>query len=97
MHHSFIVPEGSYKAKTASPLFFILKKTDLQAGSAIIYSTGGVVLFASNKAPQVCIFPGKIITIPYQSSLMSCRLEKLLFVSCKMKRVVILCFTVVNY
>ena len=56
MHRSFIVPEGSYKAKTASLLFFILKKTDLQAGSAIIYSTGGVVLLPVIKHHKFVFF-----------------------------------------
>ena len=47
MHHSFIVPEGAYKAKTASVVFLIVKKAYLPTGLVIICSVGGAVLFAS--------------------------------------------------
>ena len=60
MRCCFIVPEGAYKAKTASVVFLILKKTDLPAGSVVICSIGGAVLFASTKTPQVCVFPGDL-------------------------------------
>ena len=73
MLRSFIVPGGRYKAKTTSVVFFFffLKKTYLPAGSVIICTIGGAVLFASTKIPQVCVFPGKIMTLSSQISLMS--------------------------
>ena len=77
MHRSFIVPEGACKAKTTSVVFLILKKTFLPAGSVSICSIGGAVILVSTKAPQTCVFPGKIKTSPSQGSLMSCRWEKL--------------------
>ena len=86
MRRSFIVPEGAYKAKTASVVFLILKKTYLPAGSVIICYIGGAVLFAITKTPQVCVFPGEIMTSPSQSSLMSCGWDKFTCVFCKMKK-----------
>ena len=98
MRRSFIVPEGAkaktkakakakaYKAKKASVVFLILKKTYLPAGSVIICYIGGAVLFAITKTPEVCVFPGEIMTFPSQSSLMSCGWEKFTCVFCKMKK-----------
>ena len=86
MRRSFIVPEEAYKVKTASAVFLILKKTYLPAVSVIICSIGGAVLFASTETPQVCVFPGEIMTSPSQSSLMSCRWEKFTCASCKMEK-----------
>ena len=75
MCRSFIVPEGANKAKKTSAVFLILKKQYLPAGSIIICSIAGSTLFASTKTPQVCVFPGEIMTSSSQSSLMSCRWE----------------------
>ena len=86
MRRSFIVPEGAYKAKTTSAVFFILKKAYLPTGSFIICFLGGFVHFASTKTSQVCVFPGDIMTSPSQSSLMSCRWENLICVSCKTEK-----------
>ena len=86
MRRSFIVPEGAYKAKTTSAVFLILKKTYLPTGSVIICFIGGFVHFASTKTPQVFVFPGDIMTSPFQSSVMSCRWENLICVSCKMEK-----------
>ena len=86
MCRSFIVPEETYKAKTASVVCLILKKTYLPAGSVIICSIGGVVFFASTTTEQVCAFPGEIMTSPSQSSLMLCRWEKFACVSGKMEK-----------
>ena len=61
MHHSFIVPEGAYKAKTASVVFLIVKKAYLPTGLVIICSVGGAVLFASTKTPQDCVCPAEIL------------------------------------
>ena len=44
MRCSFTVLEGTYKAKIASVVFLILKKTYLPAGSVIICSAPGAVL-----------------------------------------------------
>ena len=38
MRRFFIVPEGGYKAKKASVVFFVLKEIYLPAGSVIICS-----------------------------------------------------------
>ena len=65
MHHSFIVPDGAYKAKTASVVFLIVKKAYPPAGSVIICSVRGAVLFASTKTPQDCVCPGEIMTSPF--------------------------------
>ena len=88
-HRFFIAPfivlaKGAYKGKAASVVFLILKKTYLPAGLVIICSIGGAVLFASNKTPQVCFFPGEIMTSLSQSFRMSCRWEKFISVFCKM-------------
>ena len=88
MRGSFIVPEGACKAKAASVVCLILKKTYLPAGSVIICSIGGAVLFASTKTAQVCVFPGEIITSLSQSSLMSCRWVKFTCASGKMENFV---------
>ena len=85
---SFIVSEEAYKAETASAVFLILKKTYRPAGSDVICSKGGPVLFASSKTPQICVFPGNIMTSESQSSLMLCRCEKFTCVSCKMENFV---------
>ena len=84
-HRSFIAPfivlaKGAYKAKAASVVFLVLKKTYLPAGLVIICSIGGAVLFANTKTPQVCFFPGEIMTSLSQSSLLSCRWEKFISV-----------------
>ena len=86
MRRSFIVPEGAYKANKSSALFLNLKKTYLPPGSVITCSIAGAVLFASTKTPQVCVFPGEIMTSPSQSSLMLCRWEKVTCVFCKMEK-----------
>ena len=86
MRRSFIDPEGACKARTASAVFLILKKTYLPAGPLIICSTGRTVLFARTKTPQVCVFPGKITTSPFQSSIMLYRWEKFTCVSGKMEK-----------
>ena len=86
MRRSFIVPEGAYKAKTASAVFLILNKTQLPAGSVIIFSLRGAPLFAGNKTLQVCALPGENITSSSQSSLIACRWEKFTCVSCKMEK-----------
>ena len=52
----FIALEGPYKAKTASVVFLILNKKYCPAGSVMIHSIGGAVIFASTKKPQVCAF-----------------------------------------
>ena len=82
MRRSFAVPGeggGGYEAKTA---------TYLPAGSVMICSIGGAVLFVNTKTPKVCVFPGEIMTSPFQSSLMLCRWEKFAYVSCKMEKFV---------
>ena len=76
MRCSFIVSEGAYIAMAGSVVFLILKKTYLPAGLVSICSIGGAVFFANTKTPQVCVFPGEIITSPSQSSLSSCRWDK---------------------
>ena len=86
MRRSFIVPQGAYKARTASVVFLILKKTYLPAGSVIICSIRVAVLFPRTKTPQVCVFPCEIMTSPSRSSLMSCRCEKFICVSYKMEK-----------
>ena len=43
MRRFFIVPEGGYKAKKASVVFFVLKEIYLPAGSVIICSIRGAV------------------------------------------------------
>ena len=83
MRCSFIVLQGE-KAKTASVVFLILKKTYFPAVSVIICSIGGAVLFAST--PQVCVFSGEIIISLSQSSLMLCRWGKFICVFCKMEK-----------
>ena len=79
---------GSYKAKTAPNLFLISKKIYFQGRSVIICSLGRIVLFASPKVTTMCVFPGKIMTVPSQSSLKSCRWEVFTCVSCKMENYV---------
>ena len=83
MCHSFILPERVYKAKTASFVFLILKKGYLLAGSVIISSIGGAVLFANTKTEQGCAFPDEILTPSFKSSLMLCEWEKFTCVSAK--------------
>ena len=83
LRRSFVVPEGEYKAKTASAVFLNLEKTYLPAGSVIICSIGGAVLFDSTNTPQVYVFPGENMTSLFQSYLMSCRSEKFTCLSCK--------------
>ena len=85
MRRFFIVPDGAYKAKIVAVVFLVLKKTYLPAGSVIICSIGGAVLFASTKTQLMCVFPGKIMTSPSQSFLMMCRWEKLTCVSSKIE------------
>ena len=71
MRRSFIVPEGTYKAKAAFVLFLVLKKTYLSAGLIIICSIGGAVLFGSTGSPRVCVFPRGIMVSASRGSLMS--------------------------
>ena len=85
MRRPFIDPEGAYKAKTAFAVFLILKKIYFRARSVIICSIGGAVLFHSTTT-HVCVFPGEIMTSPFQSSLTSCRWEKFTCVSCIMEK-----------
>ena len=73
MRRSFIVPEGTYKAKAAFVLFLVLKKTYLSAGLIIICSIEGAVLFGSTGSPRVCVFPRGIMVSASRGSLMSNR------------------------
>ena len=62
MYRSFIVSEGTYKAKIASAVFLILNKPYLPAGPVIYCSIGGAILFVSTKTSQVCVFLVEIMT-----------------------------------
>ena len=86
MLRSFIVPEGAYSTKTASVFFFYFKENISPEGSVIIRSIGGTFFFANSKAPQVCVFPGEIVTSPSQSFLMLCKWEKFVYVFYKMEK-----------
>ena len=44
MRRSFIILEGTYKAKAASVVFLIFKKKNLPGGSVIIRTARGAVL-----------------------------------------------------
>ena len=86
MRRSFRNLEGAYKAKTASVVSLIMRKTHLPAGSVNICSIGGSFLFASTKPPQVYDFPSEILTSLSQSFLMVCRWENFTCVSRKMEK-----------
>ena len=72
MRRSFIILEGTYKAKAASVVFLIFKKTYLQAWSVFICSIGKAVLFAGTKTSKICVFLGQVVTSQSLGSLMLC-------------------------
>ena len=84
MRRSFTVLEGTQKAKTASVVFLILKKTYLPAGSVIICSARGAVL-----QPDYGLSNPEFPNVVQMGEIYMCLLQN--------GEVRIHCFTVVNY